>query len=204
MDAPPASMWSRGRRCSTACARASGLAGTHAGCEHGVCGACTVLLDGEPVRSCLMLAVQARRPRDYDHRRPVSGARRTQRAAGCVLRNARAAMRLLHAGHDPGRACAAGAHADPYARARSSTPSPATSAAAPATARSSRRSRWLPNGCARPTSHRARPSVSMAAPQSFKYVSTQAPRARGPPLRRGPGDVRRRCDAAGHACTPRS
>jgi len=36
-----------------------GLAGTHVGCEHGVCGACTILLDGEPVRSCLMLAVQA-------------------------------------------------------------------------------------------------------------------------------------------------
>src|SRR5258707_2624917 len=35
------------------------LAGTHVGCEHGVCGACTILLDGEPVRSCLMLAVQA-------------------------------------------------------------------------------------------------------------------------------------------------
>jgi aerobic-type carbon monoxide dehydrogenase small subunit (CoxS/CutS family) len=34
------------------------LAGTHVGCEHGVCGACTVLLDGAPVRSCLMLAVQ--------------------------------------------------------------------------------------------------------------------------------------------------
>lgn len=35
------------------------LTGAHAGCEHGVCGACTVLLDGEPVRSCLMFAVQA-------------------------------------------------------------------------------------------------------------------------------------------------
>jgi carbon-monoxide dehydrogenase small subunit len=35
------------------------LTGTHVGCEQGVCGACTVLLDGEPVRSCLMFAVQA-------------------------------------------------------------------------------------------------------------------------------------------------
>ena len=37
-----------------------GLTGTHVGCEHGVCGCCTVLLDGRPVRSCLLLAVQAR------------------------------------------------------------------------------------------------------------------------------------------------
>ena len=36
-----------------------GLTGTHTGCEHGVCGACTVLLDGQPIRSCLMFAVQA-------------------------------------------------------------------------------------------------------------------------------------------------
>jgi carbon-monoxide dehydrogenase small subunit len=39
--------------------RDHGLTGTHLGCEHGVCGACTVLLDGDPVRSCLILAVQA-------------------------------------------------------------------------------------------------------------------------------------------------
>jgi carbon-monoxide dehydrogenase small subunit len=36
-----------------------GLTGTHVGCEHGVCGACTVMLDGDSVRSCLMFAVQA-------------------------------------------------------------------------------------------------------------------------------------------------
>jgi carbon-monoxide dehydrogenase small subunit len=36
-----------------------GLTGTHTGCEHGVCGACTVIIDGEPMRSCLMLGVQA-------------------------------------------------------------------------------------------------------------------------------------------------
>jgi carbon-monoxide dehydrogenase small subunit len=36
-----------------------GLTGTHIGCEHGVCGACTIILDGEAVRSCLMFAVQA-------------------------------------------------------------------------------------------------------------------------------------------------
>jgi carbon-monoxide dehydrogenase small subunit len=39
-----------------------GLTGTHVGCEHGVCGACTILFDGAPIRSCLTLAVQA-----HDH-----------------------------------------------------------------------------------------------------------------------------------------
>jgi len=36
-----------------------GLTGTHVGCEHGVCGACTILFDGQPIRSCLTLAVQS-------------------------------------------------------------------------------------------------------------------------------------------------
>ncbi len=36
-----------------------GLTGTHLGCEHGVCGACTILMDGQPIRACLMFAVQA-------------------------------------------------------------------------------------------------------------------------------------------------
>lgn len=39
--------------------RDAGLTGSHAGCEHGVCGACTVLVDDKPVRACLVLAVQA-------------------------------------------------------------------------------------------------------------------------------------------------
>lgn len=39
--------------------REARLTGTHLGCEHGVCGACTIIVDGEPVRGCLMLAVQA-------------------------------------------------------------------------------------------------------------------------------------------------
>ena len=47
-DASARPMSSRARRCSTHCARIFCLIGTHAGCEHGVCGACTVLIDGEP------------------------------------------------------------------------------------------------------------------------------------------------------------
>jgi carbon-monoxide dehydrogenase small subunit len=60
-----------------------GLAGTHVGCEHGVCGACTILLDGESARSCLMFAVQADGhavttveglAKDIDHLHPIQQA----------------------------------------------------------------------------------------------------------------------------------
>jgi len=53
-----------------------GLTGTHVGCEHGVCGACTILLDGRSVRSCLMLAVQAegRDLRTVEGLAPAGGA----------------------------------------------------------------------------------------------------------------------------------
>ena len=71
--------------------RESGLTGTHLGCEHGVCGACTVLLDEEPVRSCLVLAVQAEGARidtvevlaDGELLHPVQRAFQEERALQC-------------------------------------------------------------------------------------------------------------------------
>ena len=71
--------------------RAHGLTGTHLGCEHGVCGACTVLLDGEPVRACLVLALQAEGRHvetveglaDGDELHPVQAAFRRERALQC-------------------------------------------------------------------------------------------------------------------------
>ncbi|SEE71233.1 (2Fe-2S)-binding protein [Jiangella alba] len=55
----PATLRVPARRTLADALRDDGRTGTHLGCEHGVCGACTVLLDGRPVRSCLTLAVQA-------------------------------------------------------------------------------------------------------------------------------------------------
>jgi aerobic-type carbon monoxide dehydrogenase small subunit (CoxS/CutS family) len=68
------------------------LAGTHVGCEHGVCGACTVLFDGAPVRSCLMLAAQANGhtimtveglAADRDHLHPLQEAMRDRHGLQC-------------------------------------------------------------------------------------------------------------------------
>jgi aerobic-type carbon monoxide dehydrogenase small subunit (CoxS/CutS family) len=70
-----------------------GLTGTHVGCEHGVCGACTVLVDGDPVRSCLMLAVQATGTRS----RPSRGWPATTGRGGQVLHPVQEAFRECHA-----------------------------------------------------------------------------------------------------------
>ncbi len=66
-----------------------GLTGTHVGCEHGVCGACTILFDDEPARSCIMLAIQA----DGHSLRTVEGLS----PDGTALNPLQAAFRETHA-----------------------------------------------------------------------------------------------------------
>ncbi len=78
---------------------ALGATGTHVGCEHGICGCCTVLIDGVAARSCLTLAVQVE-GREVTTVESLAAARRhAQSAAAGVSQQSRAAMRLLHAGH---------------------------------------------------------------------------------------------------------
>ena len=76
------------------------LTGTHIGCEHGICGACSVMLDGAPVRSCLMYAVQANGHRITTVEGLAQPDGQLEHPAGQLLRSARTAVRLLHA-----RAC---------------------------------------------------------------------------------------------------
>ena len=77
------------------------LVGTHAGCEHGVCGACTILLDGEPVRSCLMFAVQADGYAITTIEGVATNSGRAQYPPGRILRNPWATVRVLHSRNDP-------------------------------------------------------------------------------------------------------
>ncbi len=116
------------------------LTGTHVGCEHGVCGACTVRVNGEIVRSCLMLAVQTHGAIGRDHRGIVR-QRRDCRSAGRLSRSQRAAVRLLHAGNADGGAGSAEAAGRARTGSRFASIFPAITAAAPATRPLSTRSR---------------------------------------------------------------
>ncbi len=88
------------------------LTGTHIGCDTSHCGACTVLLDGEPVKSCTVLAVQADGSPDQDRRGARAGRQAAPDPRG-LHREARPAMRLLHAGHADDELRAAGAQQEP-------------------------------------------------------------------------------------------
>ena len=79
------------------------LTGTHVGCDTSQCGACTVHVDGKAVKSCTMLAVQARGRHGHHDRGHGRRGRRAAPAPGGVLGEARPAVRLLHAGHDHDR-----------------------------------------------------------------------------------------------------
>ena len=86
----------------TSCASSCCLTGTHLGCEHGVCGACTLLIDGAPARSCITYAVAC----DGADVRTIEGFDDDAVMGGFAqpYRRARAAVRLLHAGHAGHRA----------------------------------------------------------------------------------------------------
>ena len=136
------------RRCSRCCARTWSCTGTKHGCELGECGACAVLLDGQPVLSCLVLGVECD-GRDVTTVEGLAQRRPPASAAGGLRRSRRRAVRLLHAGHSwsPPRRCSTRAASD--ARRRSARRCRATCAAAPATAdlrggRSRGRERRLP------------------------------------------------------------
>ena len=118
------------------------LTGTHLGCEHGVCGACTILFDGHSARSCLMLAVQADGHDVADDRRHRTGRQIAAPAAGGLPRQSRPAMRLLYAGNPDHAASSCCATIQARPKKRCGSRSPAICAAAPAIRTSSPR-RWM-------------------------------------------------------------
>ena len=121
----------------------AGLTATNIGCDTTSCGACTVLLDGESVKSCTMLAAQADGARG-DHRgRAGRPGRRAAPRAARVPRRARAAVRILHAGDGAWPRCRCCARTRIRPSRRSGPGWKATCAGAPATTTSSGRC-WPP------------------------------------------------------------
>ena len=115
------------------------LTGTHLGCEHGVCGACTLMIDGVPQRGCLTLAAELRRG-GGDHDRGLRPGSPDGGSARELQRPSRPAVRLLHARHADDRLRSGAPAARRRMRRGSARSWPAISAAAPATTASSRRS----------------------------------------------------------------
>ena len=126
-----------------------GYTGTHLGCEHGICGACTVILDGAPVRACLVFGVQA----DGTEVRTVEGLADGEQLSD--LQQAFSDHHALQCGFcTPGFLMLAEAYlaedtAPAPPRNKPASSSPRTCAAAPATRASSRRC-WPPRGARRP------------------------------------------------------
>ena len=89
------------------------ITGPHIGCDTSHCGACTVDLDGKSVKSCTVFAVQADGADISHHRRHRQSRRHAARAARRLPPDARAAMRLLHAGHDHARLSPPSGEQDP-------------------------------------------------------------------------------------------
>ena len=91
-----------------------GLTGSKKGCDHGQCGACTVMVDGRRVLSCLTLAATRRGPRRHDHRGSGAGRRHAASDAAGLHRSRCLPVRLLHAGadHVGGRPACSEGHAE--------------------------------------------------------------------------------------------
>ncbi len=116
-----------------------GLTGTHVGCEHGVCGACTVLVDGDSARACLMLAVQAD-GRIIETVESLGRIGQMNASTGIVSRASCVAVRLLHARHADDRDRSVAEISARHRRRHPRRAYRAISAAAPATSISSKQS----------------------------------------------------------------
>ena len=176
------------------------LTGTHLGCEHGVCGACTVLSDGAAVRACLMFAVQAdgREVTTVEGLAPPDGELSAVQQR--LARSPRPAVRLLHAGvrrvdHRLPRATT-----PIRPTRRSATVCPATCAAAPATRASSPRSGWRRRRGTAMTGDGPPPRRRRATGSSASASSA----AKTPGSLTGHGQLRRRHRRARACCTPPS